>query len=274
MHGLPSLAILTSLVLVSSPAAQAQTSTAKRLAMAELAVENATVRVEMKDIVSDAEFCKLRFKVVNKGDGFVFVDPNKFKVMLGGKAMVFAEKAFVLGPHDEASRTLNVMGEGGYRSEQLAIDFADGFQTATAKGEVAALEDFSLPAAKNQVSSGAFTVNLRGLDQQTKKTVAKFSVTYGGISVGIVDPSKIGVRIPAGQTFANLLSKSKPNLIEGGGSDNFEVVAEIPAKVVDMQFTTLTVVWNDAMVESHKQPLAVDAVTFAIDAAKTAAMNK
>jgi hypothetical protein len=245
-----------------------------RFAYANVVLENNTVKVEMEDVVAEVTYSKFRFKVTNKTNDYVFVDPTKFKVTMGGAAMTFKEKAYMIRPYEKESKTLNVAGGTNYHVDAFTIDFADGFQRLPSKGAAATVEEFTLPASKNEVSGGPFTVNLRNLVQETDKTEAKFSVKYTGTAMAIVDPSKVSVKIPAGQQFANAKSKSKPAVLEGGGTEEFTVVAEIPGKVADMQFTTLTVLWNEAMVETTQQPLAVDVANVTVDAAKTAEINK
>ncbi|MEO8068247.1 MAG: hypothetical protein ABI599_11195 [Flavobacteriales bacterium] len=245
-----------------------------RNAFSDMVVENSTVKIELKDALAEATYCKFRFKVTNKTNDYVFVDPSKFKVTLGGAAMGFKEKAFMIRPYEDAVRTLNVVGGTNYHSETFAIDFADAFEQAPSKGTVVAVEEFTLPAAKNEVSGGPFTVNLLKLDQETDQTVAKYNVKYTGSALGVVDPSKVAFRIPAGQVFATAKSKSKPVVLTGGEEDNFTITAEIPGKIADMQFTTLTVLWNETFVESTKKPVNVNQATFALDAAKTAEINK
>ena len=245
-----------------------------RNAFSPVTVENAEVKLEMQDALAEATYCKFRFKATNKTNDYVFVDPAKFKVTLGGAAMGFKEKAFTLRPYEDAVRTLNVIGGTAYHQESFSIDFADGFHLAPSKGSVVTVEEFTLPASKNEVSGGPFTVNLQSLSQETDKTQAKFNVKYTGSALGIVDPSKVSFRIPAGQVFATAKSKSKPVVLTGGESDNFTVTAEIPGKIADMQFTTLTVLWNETFVESAKRALTVDQAAFTLDAAKTAEINK
>ncbi|MCB0791411.1 MAG: hypothetical protein H6595_08490 [Flavobacteriales bacterium] len=245
-----------------------------RFAYSDVIVEDDHVKIEMKDVLAEIGFCKFRFKVTNKTGDFIFVDPGKFKVSMDGKNYGFSEKPFMLKPHDDAARTLNLQGGSDYHKESWSIDFADGFEVASAKGNTITPGEFTLPPAINSVTEGPFTIELRDREQSTKRTVGKFNVKYAGSGVGIVDPARISVKIPAGQVYANANSKAKPTLLSTGEDDNFDLVAEIPGRIADMQFTTLTVVWNDAFIESTKQPFTPDGASFSVDQVRTAEINK
>ncbi|MCB9170869.1 MAG: hypothetical protein H6597_08255 [Flavobacteriales bacterium] len=263
--------------LLAFSTAQAQDKPYKpdhRFAYSDVTVEDEHVQIEMKDVLAEIGFCKFRFKVTNKTGDFIFVDPGKFKVNMDGKTYGFGEKPFMLKPHDDAARTLNLQGGSDYHKESWSIDFADGFAMASSKGNAVAPGEFTLPPAINSITAGPFTIELRDRDQITKRTTAKFNVKYGGSGVGIVDPARISVKIPAGQVYANANSKAKPMLLSTGDDDNFDLVAEIPGRIADMQFTTLTVVWNDAFVESRKEPISAPGASFSVDQVRTAEINK
>jgi len=231
------------------------------------------VTIELSDAIGELALFKFKMKVTNKTGDYLFVDPSRFKLRMGDALASFKEKPFVVRPFDDASRVLDATGAASYQHDAPILDFADGIETAPGKGRAAAMDEFKLPAAQNSVSGGPFTVNLKQLDKETDKTTARFNVQYTGSAVGVVDPSRIGVRIPAGQVFANEKSKSKPVLLNPGEGDAFNVVAEIPAKVVDMQFAELTVVWNDAFTETAKGPFSVAPITFPVDQERTKKEN-
>ncbi|QQR88169.1 MAG: hypothetical protein IPJ76_08165 [Flavobacteriales bacterium] len=260
--------------VLTASAQQATYKADHRFAYSNVLLENSVVKVEMEDILAEVTYCKFRFRVTNKTNDYVFVDPTKFKVKMGDAAIAFQEKPYMIRPYEKEGKTLNMTGATNYHMESFSIDFADGFQRAASKGNAVAVEDGALPAAKNELSGGPFTVNLQKADQETKITIAKYNVKYVGSSLAIVDPSKVSVRIPSGQVFATTKSKSKPVVLNGGEEDNFTVTIEIPGKIADMQFTTLTVLWNDCMVETSKEKLAVDAANVTVDQARTTEINK
>ena len=231
------------------------------------------VTIEISDAVGELTLLKFKLKVINKTGDYLFVDPSRFKLRMGDALASFKEKPFVVRPFEDASKVLDATGAASYQHEAPVLDFADGIQSAPGKGRTTAMDDFKLPAAQNSVSAGPYSVNLKDLVKETDKTTANFTVQYTGSAVGVVDPSRIGVRIPAGQVFANEKSKSKPVLLDPGGTDNFKVVAVIPGKIVDMQFAELTVLWNDAFTETAKSPFSVEPITFPVDQERTKKEN-
>jgi hypothetical protein len=231
------------------------------------------ITVEVIDAIGELTLCKFRMKVTNKTGDYLFVDPSRFRYVMGDAVARFKEKPFVVRPFDSESKTLDAYGASTYQHESPMLDFADGLQSAPGKGRAAQIEDFPLPAAKNVVSGGPFTVNLNQLDKKTDKTWTRFTVQYTGSAVGIVDQSRIAVKLPDGQAFANEISKSKTVLLEAGGTDEFNVIARIPAKVADMQFTTLTVAWNDAFTETAKGPFSMEPLRIDVDQERTKKAN-
>ncbi|MBK6342128.1 MAG: hypothetical protein IPF41_05945 [Flavobacteriales bacterium] len=231
------------------------------------------ITVEVMDAIGELTLCKFRMKVTNKTADYLFVDPSRFRYVMGDAVARFKEKPFVVRPFDSEAKTLDAYGASTYQHESPVLDFADGLQMAPGMGRVTAMDEFSLPASTNAMSAGPFKLNLKDLSKETDKTVARFSVQYTGSAVGIVDPSRISVKLPSGQAFANEKSKSKPVLLEAGGTDDFSVVAEIPAKIADMQFTTLTVAWNDAFTETAKGPFSMEGLRIAVDQERTKKAN-
>ncbi|HRD53783.1 MAG TPA: hypothetical protein PKY96_14165 [Flavobacteriales bacterium] len=254
-------------------AQQAPYSAKQRFFYVPASATSEGITIEISDALGELTVSKFRIKVINKTGDYLFVDPSRFNYRMGDAVAHFKEKPFVVRPFDDAARTLDAYGASTYQHESPVLDFADGLQLAPGMGRVTRLEDFSLPASVNSMQSGPFTVNLKDLSKKTDKTHARFTVQYTGKALGVVDPSRISVKLPSGQAFANEKSKSKPVLLEAGGTDDFSVVAEIPAKIADMQFTTLTVAWNDAFSETAKGPFSMEALRIAVDQERTKKAN-
>lgn len=254
-------------------AQQAPYSAKQRFFYVPASATSEGITIEISDALGELTMGKFRIKVINKTGDYLFVDPSRFNYRMGDAVAQFKEKPFVVRPFDDAARTLDAFGASTYQHESPMLDFADGLQLAPGMGRVTRLEDFSLPASTNSVSSGPFTVNLKDLSKKTDKTHARFTVQYTGKALGVVDPSRISVKLPSGQAFANEKSKAKSVLLEAGQTDDFAVVAVIPAKVADMQFTNLTVSWNDAFTETAKGPFRMEPMRLEVDRARTQKEN-
>lgn len=267
-------ALLLPSILALSASAQNAYTAKQRFLYSNASGTTGGITMEVSDALGELTIGKFRLKVSNQTGDYLFVDPSRFKYRMGDAVASFKEKPFVVRPFDSESKTLDAFGASSYQHEAPVLDFADGLQLAPGMGRVTAMPEFSLPASTNAMSAGPYKLNLKELSKKTDKTVARFTVQYTGSAVGIVDPSRISVKLPSGQAFANEKSKSKPVLLEAGGTDNFSVVAEIPAKIADMQFTTLTVAWNDAFTETAKGPFSMEPVQLTVDRERTEKANK
>lgn len=231
-------------------------------------MENDFLKVEIKDAVSQKEVLKFRIKFTNKTNEYVFVNPGKMKLNVNGQSYPFKEKPFMIEPFSDKTRVLDLAGQTDYHQETFSITL-DGMEKAPAKGVAHELDDFTLPASVNSISSGPFEVNLKNVGQTTDVTNARFVVKYTGSKIGIVDPSKVAVKIESGKQYANAFSKTNPVLITPGEEDGFSVMVQIPASVSDMQFATLYVTFGEAFQEVQKTPFAFDKAEFKLDMTKT-----
>lgn len=237
-------------------------------------VETEFLVLEIKDAVSRMDMMKFRVKYTNTSADFILIEAAKTEFVIGGKGHAPRDREFFLDPYDSKSKTLQVDGDGtDYHVDALDVKFA-GFTRIPSKGQVAQVEDFALPASKNAITAGDFEINMKNLVKETKRTVVSFEVQYHGKEHAIVDQSKIAVKTESGQVFANAQRKSKSEVLVAGGKTTVRATFEIPAKVVDMQFANLTLLWNDCFVVSKAVPFDVPGVSFEVDPGLTAGKNK
>jgi len=182
------------------------------------------------------------------------------------------KKPIIIKPEGKASHTYKVTGGADFHVAEFSVEMK-GFMRAPLDGKPHQAPDFQLPAAANNFDAGPFACKLLGVKQETKETVAKFECKYKGKEIGFVDSSRLSFAIENGQKFANQDRKAGPRLMFPGDSIKFNAVAKIPAKVVDMQFATLQVVWGESFIESKLVPIEVPTLEFELDAAKTAEAN-
>lgn len=172
------------------------------------------------------------------------------------------------------SRKIGFKAEGaGMHQDQATLKFGDVL-VAPIPGKAPGLADFALPAAKNDTSAGPFTCTLEKVKQKTDDTSAGFACQYTGKGLAIVEPDRISVRAPNGQEYANAAKHSPREILLPGEVAKFTVTAKIPAKVADMQFATLQVVWHDALQESPATSVGLTTWAFQLDPNLTAEKNK
>lgn len=240
----------------------------------EEAVEVREFAIQFSNGVSRMDMFKCKAKFTNSTNDFLLIEPSKFTITVDGVEVHPKEKAFILDPNESKAKTIDVNEGANFHSDAVEITVA-GFSRISLDGTPAKAEPFQLPASTNVAEAGNFSINLKYLSQETKQTTARFEIKYKGDGYGIVDPSRVSVKTEGGDQFANLYRKSKTFLLEKGDSKSFDVVVEIPAKIVDMQFAKLFVNFGDCMVETSAKPLEVEeSVTFELDATLTAEKNK
>ena len=228
-------------------------------------IESKAVNVELINGVSRTEFLKFKAKFINNTSDFLAVDPSKMTLTLGAIDLNPSEKAFILDPGDKKSKTIDVKEGADFLVDNFDVA-PEGFAIISTDGTPIEMPDFQLPAAVNNLEAGNFEINLKRLKQETKETWAKFEVKYVGEDYGIVDPSRISIRIESGQQYANEFSKSKTILLEKGDKKTIDAVFHIPARVVDMQFATMFIQWGETMSETKAEPFELDeTATFYLD---------
>ena len=235
-------------------------------------VQTDELTIEFSNAHSQADFTLVKAKITNKTSDYIFFEPSEvvFKYEHGE----FSPKSGIvkIKPKGSKSKTLKVTGDNRFHVESLSIALK-GFYRISVKGKVQEAPDFRLPAEQNTFTAGNFECNLLKVSQETQKTAAQFQYTYNGDKVGIVDPSKLVVRIENGTEYANANRKSKINLLEPGDSKKFTAWFLIPGKILDMQFATMYIVWKDTFIESSKIPISTPSVNFVLDPGLTEGKN-
>lgn len=235
-------------------------------------IEKDEFKIEFKDIIAGQEVAKFRTKVTNNTDGYLIWNRKDGKMKLGDQEVQMSrDKEVIIKPFDSQGKTVEGRGTGLHAEVFFAS--LGKFEIVPREGTVHKAEDFDLPASKNSFETGPFSVNLVNLSKKTDLTAAKFEVTYKGSSYAILDPSKVAVRMSNGQEFANDARKEKMFLLERGEKKKFTLYFKVPAKVEDMQFANMQIVWNEAFVESKAKPVNVEGVEFKFDPGMTDGKN-
>lgn len=237
-------------------------------------VANDQVSIELKDVWARMEVMKVRAKVTNKTNHFITVKPKEFAVVINGKTYYSKVKDMLIPPNETDGKTIEISDVAeNLHVEEFTFQPA-GFALISTEVPNVEAPEFQLPASTNMIKAGNFEINMKRVKQETQETVARFEVSYKGNGVGIIDPSRISVKTESGQEFANAFRKSKMTLLRKGESESFYVEVNIPAKIVDMQFATLQVLFTKALKESEEVPFEfAPKTTFTVDSALTEEKN-
>ena len=111
------------------------------------------------------------------------------------------------------------------------------------------------------------------MTQETDLTKVKFSCSYNGEHVGFIDPTRVALRIPSGQEFANTNNAAKRKMLQPGDKVVVVVSYVVERRVVDMQFATMFLDFRDAFAEAQVVPMEVGSIDLAYDLAKTVDQN-
>ncbi len=211
---------------------------------------------------------KDQYLVYKRGEASFVTATGVYGTKAGG---LFGGPLFIL---PGATKSVAFKAEGGadFHVDQMTLQ-PKGFYSAPQEGKPLGAPDFTLPASVNDFKAGPYACKLTAVDQKTDHTAASFACLYSGEGLGIVEPSRVGVRAPNGQEFANAAKKAPKDILLPGDTSKFTLWFEIPAKVVDMQFATLQIVWRDALTESPLTSVPLADWAFTLDAELTKSAN-
>lgn len=248
----------------------------------ETKVETDELIIEIIDPNAQMEFSKMKIRITNKTNDYILYKPDETEFVFdfgtvhpkGGNALVNGKNELI-EPRGSNSRVITASGDNRFHVESFTINFK-GFYRIPAEGKVYPAPDFQLPASSNDFKTGPFKVLMTNVEQKTQQTSVRFKVSYTGDNkhYGFVQQGKVVCKIASGQEYAMVNSKDKTVMLASGEEDKFNVYYQIPAKVVDMQFATMNLVWKDTFIESEIIPMKSETVKMTLDAGKTAGKNK
>lgn len=243
-------------------ASQAQLEKIKEVWYKPVVFENEVAKIYLVDIIATNEFSKFKIKFDNKTADYLIFRPSECVFIFPWGEMKPANKNnVIIRPYGDASRVLEVVGDARAKCEEYQFVTGDLLRVS-AEGTPQSAPDFALPPSNYDFKTSDFTCKVQKIKKETDITMVPVSCTYNGGDYGIITPSKAVCKIEAGQEFAVANPGVKGALLERGQDDKFTIDFKIPAKVVDMQFANMTVVWKGTFASSKAtkipmQPFAV-----------------
>jgi len=222
------------------------------------------------------EFCLFSLKITNNTNDFLIFKREETTFNFEFGTITLQKKEFLIKPNGSKKKTLKVDGDTKFHVENCNVNL-DGFYIVPIKGTVDEMEDFQVPASKNSVSSGSFDVKLNPKKTylKTQESVLLFEATYKGNEIGLVDPSKIVIKVNGTEKeYANDNAKSEIVMLKKGEKIKFKASFHIPGRIADMQFANMTLLWKDTFVETKAKKLKGQKVDFVLDPGLTNGKNK
>ncbi|MBI4648632.1 MAG: hypothetical protein HY738_19115 [Bacteroidia bacterium] len=228
--------------------------------------------LKISDIVAKMDYAKMSVEITNKTTDYLRYKGDE-SVFIYKHGKYQDEKGPVLiKPMDNVTKTLKISGDTRFHVDTFSFEF-NGLYRIPAKGNIIAAPDFQLPASMNEFDAGPFHVKCIKVKQETQETTAKFECTYKGDNIGIVNPASLAIRLQNGQEFANDDKKEDIEILEKGEDTKFTPSFHIPAKVTDMQFATMNIIWKDTFKEVKPQLYKSKTIQIELDAGMTQGKN-
>ena len=236
-------------------------------------IETDEYEISIQDVVSNVKYAKFKIIITNKTADYILFKGEEFVFLSGTMAVKANEKPVFIEPFSSKSRVVEFKGSEDFHVNSFEVSMK-GLYKIVISENVFNAPDFQLPPNAKEITAGPFAISLLKTEQQTQLTWARFSCKYNGQKIGFINPAKLVVRIPEGNEFATSNLKSKYELLLPGEDSKFFTEFQIPAKITDMQFTTMNIIWKDSFSESTPVPLKTQIAKFEIDVEKTNIKNK
>lgn len=226
-----------------------------------------------KNGVNQADHSKFAYTIENNTQDFIMCNPEEATFKFSFGEFHPSVKSYLVKPGDKKTKTM--LAEGGDQFRVADFNFVTGgLYRIPVDGEKVEAPDFQLPASKNSFTVGNFEVRLRKYDASTREAKAQFEVEYTGDKMAIISPANLSVRAKKKKSeeevvYANDLKKADIELMQKGDKVKFDAVFHIEGRIVDMQFATMFIVWNDTFVETSKEEIRPESFDFRWDETKT-----
>lgn len=276
--------IILSIILLIGSSIQAQNADPKHRNFFKPSekIDGDEYSLEFIDVVAKVDYAKMAVEIKNTSNDYLMFKSEEPEFIFDFGTFNSKEDVVFILPSSSERKTLKATGDYRFHVDNFKLNFA-GLYHLSAKGKTQEMEEFRLPASKNNIEAGNFKISLIKTNQRTQETYGKFEVEYIGDEIGIIDPSKLSVRVDGkeGLVYANDIKKSTASFISKGGpiflrkgeKATFKAVFHIPGRIADMQFSLLYIMWGDTFVESKPEKIAAKEVEFVLDIGMTHGKN-
>ena len=237
----------------------------------QTSLETDDYKIYIEDALNENALCKFKIRIFNKTNDYLIFKPSDVLFKIGKQEIASKEKQIIILPNEEGWKVIDVKG-GCFQETNYTVELKSMYKIS-ANSPALKVEDFNLPASKNEVMAGNFKCNLKKADLNTAKSILKFECTYTGDAIGILAPNKCIAKMPKGIENTNA-NRFKGCLLEKGKTENFVLEFREMKGGGDMQKNPFKLIWGDTFKESKIEPIKGGTIKMELDQAKTTERNQ
>lgn len=227
-------------------------------------VATPNAKVSLLDVVSEDNLISGTVKIENSTGKALLVKPEECSYTLPTGEAFSKKKWMVIAPHQNESKTIDIKGENIKTKETL---FKIGGFYICNSSEIAVAPNAVLPPEK-EITVGNFKLELVDWSKTGPDIRLRYTITYLGDKVGLLDPSLVTIKATSGEEYKN--QKDDYELLSFHKKENY---------TVDFVFandskTKNAMLWNKAFSEGVPEKLGAVSFLVKMDEKKTKERNK
>jgi hypothetical protein len=218
-------------------------------------IETPNVDIYIVNAAATEGYTKFKIKINNKSNESLVLKTQDLIFVIGGKEYKpTSEKTLVIGPSSEDYKVVDLKGSG-FVVDKYSIKI-NCLYRVKAEGKPIRVPDFKLPASANDFTIGGFKCSMSKQVRKTDVTEVSFDCNYTGAKLGLVNPSKVSLKMPNGRIYANM-HQGRPLMLAKGETDHIALVwKRIPVSDGDMQFVDMYIQFGEAFAEAKLEKMA------------------
>ena len=233
-------------------------------------IETPEYSLAISDAHSQTTFTIMRATLTNKTSDYLVYYQGDVVFNYDHGKFPLSERLYLIKPKARLVRTLKVSGGDKFHVDKMSVDL-NCFATLATTGVHQKMPNFVINRSTNkEFEAGNFRFKVLKLVKETRESYILFEVEYTGSDFGIVDPSKLVVKLDDGREFKNY-KLARLRILHPGKKMKVGTVFRIPGKTADMQMVNLEIVWKETFVESKAKRLAKKTLVFEMDPNKIVA---
>lgn len=258
-HLIPALLLLSSLMSFSQKKIKYKT-----VYFEDNTVETPNAKVSLVDVISEDNLITGTLNIENHTGKILLVKPEECSYTIPTGEAFSKKKWLVIAPKQNGSKTIDVKGENIKTKETL---FKTGGFYICNSSEIVVASNATLPPEK-ELYVGNFKLELVDWIKDGPETRIRYTITYTGDKVGLLDPSLVTLKATTGEEYQN--QKNDGETLSFHKKENITVDFVF---LNDSKKKNL-ILWNKAFSEGIPEKLSPVSFLVKMDEKKTKEKNK